>query len=520
MSINTTLFEDAHRNADCSLQPETLAIHPWVSEASKLAREYDLNTVLEDISVRDRAVERLVTGVNTGTILMPHNLDLATEYLSYAVARIIVSSIDDHRVTNRYIDAEADRAINLMESALWHPSSGWDAYALFDEFDMDVKECTVFEMLSEERRKYASDEARQHAMFQIPVEQYLTASIKIQDESWRLVNRGVQNGFVYLSRKEVTTFLRAAIKVRIGEKLPLPLNDDIEVSVTEPVERVHSSIDKDLFTHEIDRVEAGLFPPVIKSMLDDFPHNLLHEQKHTLAAFFLKIGMTPDEVVEALGVVGTQGEDPTRYQVEHIWRGGNPYMPANYDTIKSWGYEWEMDALEQKVKNPLSYYRIKLEKSSKSNSFVWLDVYDQNVSPMLTYPAGPVSEKMDADSLPEGFTVSDDGATWNCDTIGDQFATGLALVAVVSGYIQLENLSMKFLKEMDSTDAVNLCVEAIVRYGFSRTPPTYILEHVGKVYSFEFVKGEKFLSKTGKRDAQNAFDSLVNKRNSEIYTQL
>jgi len=171
-------------------------------------------------------------------------------------------------------------------------------------------------------------------------------------------------------------------------------------------------------------------------MLEDFPHNLSHMQKVTLAAFLLHIGMNEDEVVESLGVLGTPGEDPTRKQVHHIANNsgdGEPYMPANYDTIQTHGYEWEMDALETKVKNPLSYYRIKLD-DAEDDAFVWLDVYGKNVSPMLTYPAGPVSLKMDENALPDGFTVTNNGATWTCNAVGDQHATGLALVAVVEGF--------------------------------------------------------------------------------------
>jgi DNA primase large subunit len=526
MSAITISFEDAHRRADCSLPPETLAMHPWVSESNAVAAEFDLDAALSDEAVIDRAVERVVTGVNTGTIAMPRNADLATEYLSYPVARIIVSAIDDQRVTTRYINAEADRAIGMLETALWHPSEAFDTHAVFDEFGVDATDCTAYEAMSETRREYVGPEAHQQTLFRIPFEQYLAVATEINDDEWRIINRGVQDGYVHIQREEVVTFVRAAIKGRIGDGLPLPVEDALGERVSGAVDRVTSNIDKDLFTHEIDCVEEGLFPPVIKQMLEDFPRGLKHEEKYALAAFFLNIGMTPDETVETLGVVGTPGEDPTRYQVEHIWRDGDPYTPANYDTIQSWGYEWEKDALEQKVKNPLSYYRIKLDEKSNSGAFVWLDVYGENVSPMLTYPAGPVSMEMDEDALPDGFEVSDDGASWTCDALGDQFATGLALVAVVEGYVEAEDLSMKFLKEMDPTTAVELCVEAVATYGFSRTPPTYILQAIGEVYGFEFVKESptasqgSWLSKKGKRDAQEAFESLVsNQRVKEFWTR-
>jgi DNA primase large subunit len=489
-------------------------MHPWVSDSNKVVQEYDLDGVLADTNVLNRAVERVVTGVNTGTIAMPTNPDIATEFLSYPVARILVSVIDDHRVTTRYIDAEADRSIGLLEDALWHPSADFDAHAVFDEFAIDAEQSSVFEVLSKSRREFASTEAHQQTIFSIPLEQYLTVSVEINDDEWSLLNRGVQDGIVHIEQSEVITFLRAAIKSRVADNLPVDVDEDLAKNVARPVDRVTENIDKDLFTHEIDRVEEGLFPPVIKSMLDDFPHNLEHDQKVTLAAFFLNIGMTPDETVEALGVVGTRGEDPTREQVEHIWQDGDPYMPANYETIRAKGYEWEMDALENKFNNPLSYYRIKLEEDSESEAFNWLDVYGENVSPMLTYPAGTVSMKMDDNTLPDGFSVTNNGATWTCDALDDQHTTGLALVAVVEGFADADRLSMKYLKEMDSTDAVDLCVLARSEYGFVGQPPTYALESIAKAYGFEFVSGKDYLSTAGKRDAQEVFDALIEERAS------
>lgn len=523
MNENTTLtFEDAHRQSDCNLPPETLAIHPWVSDAKDISSLLGLENALSDGDVRDRAVERILTGVNTGSIAEPRNTTLETEFLSYPVARIILSVLDERRVIARYVAAETDYSVGVLEPNLWHPSEDLDALALFEEFGFDVEETTVYDVLTEERKQYASAEACQQSLYRLPFYEYLRVSTEMDDE-WGLVNMGLEDGYVTIPKDDVVTFLRAAIEQRIGESLPFDVSDEIENQVDEDVERVSEGVDKDLFTREIDRVEEGLFPPVIKQMLEDFPHNLTHEQKHTLAAFFLNIGMEPDEVLESLGVVGTPGEDPTRYQVKHIYQDDDPYMPANYDTLKSWGYEWEMDELEQKVKNPLSYYRIKLDENSNSGAFRWLDVYDDDVASMLTYPAGPVSLEIDDEDLPDGFKMSENGAEWTCDALGHQCATGLALVAVAEGYVDANDLSMTFLKDMDPMDAVEICTTAVSKYDFTRTPPTYILEVIGDVYGFEFVKESvtalkgSWLSKRGKRDAQEAFESLASTKKMQAF---
>lgn len=520
--MNSTItFEDAHRQSDCDLPPKTLAMHPWVTASTEVATAFGVDDTLADEDVHNRAVERIITGVNTGTIAKPRGTTLATEFLSYPVARIIVSVIDDRRLTTRYVEAEADHSISVLENALWHPSEAFDAYALFDEFGIEVEETTAYDLMTEERREYAEPASWDTLRFRLPLTEYLTVATELNNDEWGLVNRGPNDGHVTIAKDEVAPFLRAAIKKRIGDPLPREVPEEIRERVEEAVETVSSTINEDLFTHEIDHVDEGLYPPVITSMLEDFPYGLSHDEKVTLAAFLLQIGMTTDEVVEALGVVGTPGEDPTRKQVEHIATNGgdgDPYMPANYDTIRSRGYEWEMDALEQKVKNPLSYYRIKLDVTRESGAFNWLDVYDEAVSPMLTYPAGPVSLEVNDEHLPAGFEVSEDGATWTCDALGDQHATGLALVAVVEGFIEAPDLSMKFLREMDSADAVDLCVLARTEYGFTGNPPLRVLTAIAETYGFEFVSGKNYLSKKGKEDARNAFDALVEQRVAEYDT--
>jgi len=62
---------------------------------------------------------------------------------------------------------------------------------------------------------------------------------------------------------------------------------------------------------------------------------------------------------------------------------------------------------------------------------------------------------------------------------------------------------------MDSTDTVNLCVLARAEYEFAGQPPTYVLEAIATAYGFECVKGKNYLSKTGKKDAREAFDVLI-----------
>jgi hypothetical protein len=129
MNPNTRLtFEDAINESDCDHNAEIIAVHPWVSAAKEVASLLGLDSALANKDVRDRAAERILTGVNTGRVARPRNTTLETEFLSYAVARIILSLVDERRVIARYVDAETSYSLSVLESSLWHPSEDFDAF--------------------------------------------------------------------------------------------------------------------------------------------------------------------------------------------------------------------------------------------------------------------------------------------------------------------------------------------------------------------------------------------------------
>lgn len=353
-----------------------------------------------------------------------------TEVQSYPVARMLVSIIGDYRIINRYAQAEAHTARLRLEDDLDSSRDetsvsqmDWTLEEALDEFDLNARESSFEEAFSrttvstyldeatpEEIRSFAADvfkiptpedafsdetldslsteelfatlhqkssldetELTAHSKndsdwFALDFPSYLRIANEMGADEWRMTNRGIHDGELLVTLGDLLDLIEHAIYQRVSENLPHEVPDDIHELLFETSEEVREGIDDDAFSYEIDRVEEGLFPPVIEQMLEDFPHGLKHEERMTLGAFLIHIGMTVDEAVEFLGAKGTPGEDPTTYQLNHIASGGGsgePYTPANYQTIEAWGYEWEKDALEAKVKNPLTYYKIKLKDADE-----------------------------------------------------------------------------------------------------------------------------------------------------------
>jgi DNA primase large subunit len=442
---------------------------PFLSGAKEEVGDVDMTDILENNAVLRRATERVVRGVNTGTVssLSSHpgvynpelEGDLTTQVFSYPVARIIVSLIGDFRIINRYARAEAKTATirfrdhQLTESettdSIFHTKIGVSMDEMLGEFGLEAIETelkdeldrtyigTFFEeatlselrefatrvfnisspetLLTEQTLAGASpadiytllaengDTATTAPLYRIPLESYLQTAVSLNEPQWRLTNRGVHNGTLVIERGEVFEMIEEAIYQRVKENLPLDIPDAFREKMTtatpysefddstvpsywEDIPRTHeqvpnaeynfielvrAAIKDEHFSYQIDRVEPGLFPPVIDRLLDGVRNgeNLIHEARFTLVAFFINIGMSPDEIVDMLQVGGSFGEEPTRYQVNHIMAGGGngePYTPANYPTMDAWGIEWERDALEAKVQNPLTYYKIKLQDADES----------------------------------------------------------------------------------------------------------------------------------------------------------
>lgn len=207
--------------------------------------------------------------------------------------------------------------------------------------------------------------------YSMSVTDYTSLAAHLKEDKWRLANRDVADGRVTLTGQEPFALAEDAIFQRVADRLPFDVPDEVAAKFTdEPglVFLAEQHIDEDAFSFEIDRVEEGLFPPVMKSLLGRVQSgdHMTHEERFAIAAFLVNLGMSTDEIVEMFGVSGHFAEDPTRYQVNHIQKGGGggePYTPPTYATLESWGVEWEKDALEEKVKHPLQYYRVKLRDS-------------------------------------------------------------------------------------------------------------------------------------------------------------
>ncbi len=186
-------------------------------------------------------------------------------------------------------------------------------------------------------------------VFKVDVADYLRGAVRIKADAWKLVNRWLDGGYVFLSKREFVRLIEEYLRRRLEEKVGL----DARISV-----RVREKWDEEIRGMGV-RVEC--YPPCMKRILADLNRgvNVPHTARFAIASFLLNIGMGVDDVVRIFRNAPDFDEEKTRYQVEHIagMRGkGEEYVCPSCETMRSYGNCYPDEGCEG-VGHPIRYYR-------------------------------------------------------------------------------------------------------------------------------------------------------------------
>jgi DNA primase large subunit len=329
----------------------SLSDYPFSREAAARVKEtgYSLEGLLEEPNsqprlsrlVRRRALDR-VLGAVRGEISDERAHPLA-ELLSYPLARVMVSCINDDLLVRRYALAEAKLAGKKMvredRSDLLLLARDLDVFPQSDQNGLRV---------------HFSD--------------YLKAAHKMHSPGWKLVNRSLKAGWVAVTDQELARLLEERAKERVGRGIPLPVPEEICERLRPDLDRIEEELSAKRAEEKVDlgEVTEDAFPPCIRGFLAQVASgsNLAHTARFALTTFLLAVGMTVDEVVGVFNTSPDFDEEKTRYQVEHIaGRGGTAYKPPSCATMATYGNCPGEDRLCRWINHPLSYYERKVKRS-------------------------------------------------------------------------------------------------------------------------------------------------------------
>ena len=330
-----------------------LAKYPFLKETAERIRPLGLQiaelTSPEMKPILKRAEERvreaiLYTRINRD--LRSRNVDI--EIPSYAVALLLVSATENSFIKKRYALAEAKQAsVDLVNEPLEK------VLRIAVNFGWKISLGTRSSLLPQKFILHFSDYLRN-------VTQLST------NNEWKLVNRLLIDGNVYLNQPDIVRLLEEEIRRQIEERLsPMELAK-VPEKINEIVDKLKKLAAEKIGTFEIDdfpkTIVQEAYPPCIKVLYDaaSASRHLSHVGRFTLTSFLLNIGMTSEKLTELFRSFSDFNERLTRYQVEHIAGGGGSgtrYTPPNCETLQTHNVCINRDSLCNGARNPLVYYK-------------------------------------------------------------------------------------------------------------------------------------------------------------------
>jgi len=282
-----------------------LAKYPFLSEAGNYLKELDYSLdEFDDPSkkrVIDRAFERIIAALDGQVFKQLEDLD--TEVVSFLIALIMVRALGMRNVGKKYSLGEARRAELFLEQDLKHENKEYVRSAVLKRIFNDL---------------FALNVAQEDSKFKVKVSDYLKRAAYFHDDHWKLVNRVVHNGYVYLDPDETVRLIRDELTIFIYERINKMEIRQLPDSIRRKVEELRSKVAR--YSEFRRYMVTTKYPPCIQHILQSLSRgeNPPHSARFLLATYMLSIGRSIDEVSALFETAPDYNERVTRYQVEHL----------------------------------------------------------------------------------------------------------------------------------------------------------------------------------------------------------
>jgi DNA primase large subunit len=300
--------------------------------------------------VLQRAENRIETAILSGSKDKQVNERLEiddVEIPSFPIAVMMVAATKDAQLKRRFALAEAKRASNLLKQE-------------------DEEKVTAIAAIFNWKIRHAIAASRYNHTLHFT--DYLRNAAYIQDTKWKLANRVMQKGEVYLTKVEASRLLEEEVRRHIEKRLSTDIGE-LSKNITERVDKMkrlfNETKGKAYFEEMPAETVIEAFPPCIRELYNTAPsgRHMSHIGRFALTSFLLNSGMPPEAIIEHFRPTSDFSEKLTRYQVEHIAGGRgsrNKYIPPRCDTLRTHGICPGIDDTCRGVRHPLTYYKRKL----------------------------------------------------------------------------------------------------------------------------------------------------------------
>ncbi len=225
---------------------------------------------------------------------------LPREVFSFLLAIVLLKLSGMHTLIKRFALAEARRAEKYLEKDLANIS---------DESKNQLAVRVIDDLFSVKVKK--SDD-----YFIIPISDYLKHSINFHEREWKLINRYVDRGQVFLTPHETVRLIRKELGTYINSKIINAKTPTMIPGFEDSVNKL-VSLSKKFKTFT---VTTGEYPPCIKHAIDilEKGENLPHSGRFMLATFLLSKGQTIQQIAPLFKNAPDYNERVTLYQLNHL----------------------------------------------------------------------------------------------------------------------------------------------------------------------------------------------------------
>ncbi|MEM2318688.1 MAG: DNA primase large subunit PriL [Candidatus Bathyarchaeia archaeon] len=329
-----------------------LAKYPFLKEAAEYVKTLDLK--IEDLAspefsqVLERAKERVEEAILYAIITRKHQNE-EIEILSFPTAIMLAAATENSFIKRRYALAEAKQAYNHLK---FEPKEKILAIAKNFQWKIDV----------------AAEEKATPYEFKLHFTDYLKNTANLRDKKWKLVNRHLTHGNVYLTKTETARLLSEEVRRHIEKRLEIGEIPKLPQKIAEIVEKLKNLTLEKVSKAEIEGIPKTIkkeaFPPCITTLYEAAQkgRHLSHIARFTLTTFLVNIGMPIENIIDLFRNSSDFNERLTRYQVEHIAgeRGSRTrYKPPKCATLKTHGVCINPDEICKNISHPLIYYKKK-----------------------------------------------------------------------------------------------------------------------------------------------------------------
>ncbi len=345
------------------IELETIAKYPFLSEAGEYLKEKkftleQFGTDPDLQSVITNAYNRILIAVK-GEIYKPNveKKDLDRELFSFLIAVILLKLSGMNVLIRRFSLQEARRAEKNLESDLntRMPSDDYDYKIWKNKRNYHLE--LAIQII---KKQFLMNIQKQEDYFLVPVVDYLQSAINFHEQEWKLVNRLVNNGNVFLTSHEAVRLIRNELDNLIKTKIHATTIQDVPESFKKPIADL-IQLGNDLTPKFMETTE---YPPCIKHAIDvlNKGENLPHSGRFMLATYLLNKGQTIEEIAPLFKNAPDYNEKVTLYQLKHVagnFGSGTKYACPSCEKLRSENLCFAIPECNNII-NPLQFGRKKI----------------------------------------------------------------------------------------------------------------------------------------------------------------